>query len=179
MLCAFAALEPSALTPSAAIQRADFVNAIPPLTICRDCLVVPGAGMSNSNFWDCLEAEGSMRRFAGSSQASRNAKDPAKLSSAFCDIRFAAQHVTLHSSTASRHHHLCDRSVRGPFLVTLARSNRAISPQKFTRFEIAPSTTRFEPVVNEEAGLAKNTAAFAISCGVAMRPVGLRASASS
>src|SRR5258708_4475671 len=54
-----------------------------------------------------------------------------------------------------------------------------LSSQKFTRLEIAPSTTRFEPVVNEEAGLAKNTAAFAISCGVAMRPVGLRASASS
>src|SRR5207244_5422355 len=50
--------------------------------------------------------------------------------------------------------------------------------QKFTRFEIAPSTTRFEPVVKEEAGLARNTAALAISCGVAMRPVGLRASAS-
>ena len=36
------------------------------------------------------------------------------------------------------------------------------------------STTRFEPVVKEEAGLARNTAALAISCGVAMRPVGLR-----
>ncbi len=51
-------------------------------------------------------------------------------------------------------------------------------PQKFTRFEIAPSTTRLEPVVYEEAGLARNTAALAISCGVAMRPVGLRASVS-
>jgi hypothetical protein len=50
--------------------------------------------------------------------------------------------------------------------------------QKFTRFEIAPSTMRFEPVVNEEAGLARNTAALAISCGVAMRPSGLRASVS-
>ena len=49
--------------------------------------------------------------------------------------------------------------------------------QKFTRFEIAPSTIRFEPVVNEEAGLARNTAALATSCGVAMRPSGLRSSA--
>ena len=48
-----------------------------------------------------------------------------------------------------------------------------LGPQKFTRFEIAPSTTRFEPVVNEEAGLARNTEALAISCGVAMRPVGV------
>src|SRR4051812_30302534 len=47
-------------------------------------------------------------------------------------------------------------------------------PQKFTRFEIAPSTTRLEPVVNPDTGLARNTAALAISCGVAMRPVGLR-----
>src|SRR6476619_1399187 len=57
-------------------------------------------------------------------------------------------------------------------------STTAQRPQKFTRFEIAPSTTRFEPVVKEEAGLARNTAELAISCGVAMRPVGLRASAS-
>jgi len=47
-------------------------------------------------------------------------------------------------------------------------------PQKFTRFEIAPSTTRFDPVVNPDTGLARNTAALAMSCGVAMRPVGLR-----
>ncbi|TWA99505.1 hypothetical protein FBZ96_104481 [Bradyrhizobium stylosanthis] len=47
-------------------------------------------------------------------------------------------------------------------------------PQKFTRFEIAPSTTRLDPVVNPDTGLARNTAALAISCGVAMRPVGLR-----
>ena len=58
------------------------------------------------------------------------------------------------------------------------RLHAGLGPQKFTRFEIAPSTTRFEPVVKEEAGLARNTAALAISCGVAMRPVGLRASAS-
>src|SRR5436190_12348436 len=50
--------------------------------------------------------------------------------------------------------------------------------QKFTLFEIAPSTIRFEPVVNEEVGLARNTAALAISCGVAIRPSGLRASVS-
>jgi hypothetical protein len=45
-------------------------------------------------------------------------------------------------------------------------------PKKFTRFEMAPSTIRFEPVVNEEAGLARNVAAFAISCGVVIRPLG-------
>jgi hypothetical protein len=28
-------------------------------------------------------------------------------------------------------------------------------PKKFTRFEMAPSTIKFEPVVNEEAGLAR------------------------
>src|ERR1035437_2315220 len=42
----------------------------------RDWMVAPGAGTSNSNFWDCLEAKGAMRRFAGSRQASRTAKDP-------------------------------------------------------------------------------------------------------
>jgi hypothetical protein len=41
MLCAFAALEPSALTPSAAIQRANFVTAIPPLTIRPGFSVAP------------------------------------------------------------------------------------------------------------------------------------------
>src|SRR5262249_912848 len=50
--------------------------------------------------------------------------------------------------------------------------------QKFTRFEIAPSTTRFDPVVNDDDGLARTTAALAICCGVAMGPVGLRASVS-
>jgi hypothetical protein len=49
------------------------------------------------------------------------------------------------------------------------------SPQKFTRFESAASTTRFEPIVNEEAGLAKNIAAFSISGGIAVRPAELRA----
>src|ERR1700726_3232719 len=74
----------------------------------------------------------------------------------------------------------CGRLQREGALFGLARRGQLsrLSPQKFTRFEIAPSTTRFEPVVNDEAGLAKNTAALAISCGVAMRPVGLRASVS-
>jgi hypothetical protein len=53
----------------------------------RDWLVAPGAGMSNSNFWDCLEAKGATRRFAGSSQASRYAKDAPSDASAFDDIR--------------------------------------------------------------------------------------------
>ena len=41
----------------------------------------------------------------------------------------------------------------------------------------APSTTRLVPVTKLAAGLARNTAALAISCGVPIRPVGLRASA--
>src|SRR5215470_5138465 len=39
---------------------------------------------------------------------------------------------------------------------------------------MAPSTIMLMPVVNAERGLARNTVAAAISCGVAMRPVGLR-----
>lgn len=42
----------------------------------------------------------------------------------------------------------------------------------------APSTTKWVPVMKLAAGLARNTAAFAISWGVPMRPVGLSASAS-
>ncbi len=41
----------------------------------------------------------------------------------------------------------------------------------------APSTTRLVPVTKLAAGLARKTAALAISCGVPIRPVGLRASA--
>ena len=41
----------------------------------------------------------------------------------------------------------------------------------------APSTTRLVPLVKLDTGLARNTTASAISCGVPMRPVGLRASA--
>ena len=70
---------------------------------------------------------------------------------------------------------------RSPHIAGVFRAARHLYPrqhprcsQKFTRFEIALSTIRLEPVVNEEAGLARNTAALAISCGVAMRPSGLR-----
>ena len=48
--------------------------------------------------------------------------------------------------------------------------------QKSTRCVSAPSMTRFVPVVNDERGLDRKTTAFATSCGVAMRPVGFRAS---
>lgn len=41
----------------------------------------------------------------------------------------------------------------------------------------APSTTRLVPVVKLEVGLARNTTARAISCGVPIRPVGLSARA--
>src|SRR5258708_38876973 len=74
MLCAFAALEPSAVTPSTATQRANFVTAILPSRYARDWLVAPGAGMSNSNFWDCLEANCAMRRFSGSMRYAKDTK---------------------------------------------------------------------------------------------------------
>src|SRR5664279_2621108 len=51
------------------------------------------------------------------------------------------------------------------------------APQNCTPRVKAPSTTRFVPVMKLAARLARNTTAFAISCGVPMRPVGLRASA--
>src|SRR5665647_253403 len=100
MLCAFAALEPSALTPSAAIQKANFVIAIPSLTICRDWLVAPGAGFSNSNFWDRLEAKGAMQRFAGSSQTSRHANDVPSDAPPFDDIRLAPTRKVTRGSSA-------------------------------------------------------------------------------
>jgi len=53
--------------------------------------------MSNSNFWDCLEAKGAMRRFAGSSQASRYAKDAPSDASAF--IRMVLAEVYGFSAT--------------------------------------------------------------------------------
>ena len=46
--------------------------------------------------------------------------------------------------------------------------------QKFTRLVKPPSTTTFEPVVNEAAGEAKNAATFAISSARPIRPIGLR-----
>ena len=51
------------------------------------------------------------------------------------------------------------------------------SPQYCTPRVSAPSTTRFVPVMKLAAGLARNATAFAISCGVPMRPVGFSASA--
>jgi hypothetical protein len=53
MLCAHAALEPIVLTPTAAIQRAHFITASPPLMY----LVLSSGGMSNSNSGNCLEAK--------------------------------------------------------------------------------------------------------------------------
>jgi hypothetical protein len=54
-----------------------------PLRYAGIGLVVPGVGLSNSNLWDCLKAKGAMRRFAGSSWASRYAKDAPSDASAF------------------------------------------------------------------------------------------------
>jgi hypothetical protein len=48
----------------------------------------PGVGMSNSNFRDCLEAKGAMRRFAGSSQTSHQSRGVPGAALAFDDIRF-------------------------------------------------------------------------------------------
>src|ERR1035437_2403714 len=50
MLCAFAALEPRALTPSAAIQLANFVIAIPPLTISGIGWLLPVLGRAIAIF---------------------------------------------------------------------------------------------------------------------------------
>lgn len=58
-----------------------------------------------------------------------------------------------------------------PFLKV---SQSEIKDQKFTRPVIPPSTTTFAPVVNEDAGEDRNTAVLAISCGVPIRPSGLR-----
>src|SRR5580704_383938 len=47
-------------TPSAAIQKANFVITIPSLTTCRESGLPPD-GVSNRNFWDCLAAKGASR----------------------------------------------------------------------------------------------------------------------
>jgi hypothetical protein len=86
MLCAFTSLELSALTPSIAIQKANFVITVSSLTGIG--WLFPGVGMSNSNFRDCLEAKGAMRRFAGSSQTSHQAGGVPIAALAFDDIRF-------------------------------------------------------------------------------------------
>ena len=48
--------------------------------------------------------------------------------------------------------------------------------QYCTREVMAPSTTMLMPVMNEAGVPDRNTTALATSCGVPMRPVGLRAS---
>ena len=50
-------------------------------------------------------------------------------------------------------------------------------PYSCTPLVSAPSTTRLVPLMKLAAGLAMNTAAFAISCGVPIRPVGFIPSA--
>ena len=67
---------------------------------------------------------------------------------------------------------------KGVFDVSgLGDAHRRSSAQSWTPRVNAPSTTRFVPVMKLAAGLARNTAALAISCGVPMRPVGLSSSA--
>src|ERR1700739_1798552 len=61
MLCAFAALAPSALTPSAAIQTASLVITIPPPVMARRFCSRPVAAC-HSNFYDVGEAPATARR---------------------------------------------------------------------------------------------------------------------
>src|SRR5262249_20420612 len=52
----------------------------------------------------------------------------------------------------------------------------AAQAQNCTRWVSAPSMIRLVPVIKLARGLARKTTALATSCGVPMRPVGLRAS---
>src|SRR5579859_6763627 len=56
MFCAIATLEPSTLTPSAAIQRANFAMQFLPLRYAG-ILGCSRAGATNNNSWNCLEAK--------------------------------------------------------------------------------------------------------------------------
>src|ERR1700704_3209779 len=69
ILCAFAALAPDALTPSAAIQTASFVMAVAPPNGCGIACSRP-ADTSHSNFRDGAEAQDAIgERLRRSSQA--------------------------------------------------------------------------------------------------------------